>query len=572
MLKGKTGKIAVATWVSVRRAVTSRRFFIWTGTVLGIIILLQLLFPYDRAFFLARIDDQSVGLQTKSALQADLNSRYKNARITTVNPTTNASFTEAGVTPNITDTVNTLTTYPIWQRLIPLSSLYKLFDHEYSSVVKYQNLPMSQWAKKVSEACYQKPTNASIAVTAEQTLAVLPSKAGYECKTDRLVESLKSATLAGDTRVDSRRAEIKPARSDQQVSAQLEKIQKVIDQGITVSVLGAQTKAETSDIVSWLQFRDGKDGALELDIDPEKTEPFIESVQGPVYIAPGTTVITMVDGAETSKQAGAVGRGIDSEKLVTAIRSQLQTLKSKPIEAEVTTLPPKQDIRRSYTNSAVGLQTLVSDLATEKGDMAIAISELGGQGRSANANGTRQYHPASTYKLFIAHSIFKRIEATQLKWEDQINNQSIDQCLTNMIVDSDNACAEAFGEKFTWKAIQADARSIGMSSTDLNRPEPVSAVNDQVLFLKKLHDKQLMKPEHTDKLLALMKQQRFRAGVPAGVSYEVANKVGFMSGLLHDSAIVYGPNGGYIISVYSKGGSWGDIADTTRRINNLINP
>jgi hypothetical protein len=41
----------------------------------------------------------------------------------------------------------------------------------------------------------------------------------------------------------------------------------------------------------------------------------------------------------------------------------------------------------------------------------------------------------------------------------------------------------------------------------------------------------------------------------------VADKVGFMDGLLHDAAIVYGPNGTYVLAVMTDGSSWATIAD-----------
>lgn len=552
------------------RLLRSRRFWYGAMVVLGVVVILQLLIPRGRALPGASVDGQSIGLKSEQEIESFLTERYKDATVVTVAPETSASFTEAGIAVDESVTAVKVVGYPLWQRIIPFSFVYKLFHNAYQSTVEYGELPLSQWAKKVSEACYVAARDATIAATSDNTLGVIPSQNGTECNEKEVIASLKSTQLASRMIVDAKKKTLAPKRTDQQVSAQLKDIQTVIDQGISVKVLDTVTQAQPEDIISWLTFEDGADGALVLGVDAEKVQPFIASLQQPIYIAPGTTVIYTTDGQETNRTTGATGRGIDSAALIESLRSQLRTLKTATIEAKVVSIAPKETFRRSYTNSAAGLQALLNDLATEKGDMAIAVTELGGQQRNVSANGSKQYHPASTYKLVVAYSVVKRIEAGQLKWEDQINGQTVDGCMTKMIVNSDNACAEAFAEKFSWKAIQADAAAIGMARTNLNSPDPVSTVTDQVLLLKKLQANQLMKPENATKILDLMKRQVYRAGVPAGVSVEVADKVGFMSGLLHDSAIVYAPNGTYLISVYSSGGTWGDIADVTRRINALI--
>lgn len=553
-----------------KKLLRTRRFWYSTGGAIMAIILLQLLLPYDKAFIGATLDGQAVGLKTKQDLIAVSTGYYKRATVTTAQPASKTLFKETGIVIDKEASATQVINYPVWQRFIPLSSLYRLINNQYYSSVSYSAISVSQWAKTISAACYVAPQDATIAVTGEGTLAVIPSKKGVQCDEKTLIASLKATPLSPQLSVDTKQKELLPKRTDQQVSAQLDKIQAVVDQGISVRVLGTTTKANPQDIISWLAFTDGPQGQLVLDINPDTMQPFIAEVQQPVYIAPGTTIITMVDGKEISRIDGAAGRGIDSAALVASLRTQLQTLKISPIDASVVAIAPKQDVRRSYTNSAAGLQALLNDLAAEKGNMAIAVTELSGQGRVLSANGTKQYHPASTYKLVVAYSVIKSIEAGQLKWDDLVDDQTVDQCLTKMIVNSDNACAESFAEKLTWKAIQANARAIGMVGTNLNAAEPVSTVNDQVALLKKLQNNELMKPENTTKLLDLMKRQVYRSGIPAGVAAQVADKVGFLSGLLHDSAIVYAPSGIYVISVYSSGGTWGNISDVARRINALI--
>jgi beta-lactamase class A len=80
----------------------------------------------------------------------------------------------------------------------------------------------------------------------------------------------------------------------------------------------------------------------------------------------------------------------------------------------------------------------------------------------------------------------------------------------------------------------------------------------------------LVKGGERDFMLGLMRAQVYRQGVPAGTSAVVADKVGFLNGYLNDAAIVYHPNGTYVISVMTSGASWGKIAEITRKIEGIM--
>ncbi len=554
----------------VGNVVRSKRFWKWTGIIVGAIIVLQLIFPYDRAYFLARIDGQPVGLKTEKEIEQQLTERYKNAVVVTANPATRTSFADVGLKVDTSGTAERVTSYPVWQRLIPLSSVARLFSSNQTTKVNYLKLSVEQWASDIEAKCKVDARDAGVEIR-DGKLAVIPSAEGAKCAKQSVIDALKSTKPAPEMNVSTARQTVAPKRTDAQVSAQIKKIETVIAKGVTVDVSGAKVTASSAEIVQWLTFADGENNQLKLDVDPAKLQDFIARVQRPVYIAPGTTVVTMRDGVETGRTTGANGRGIDSNDLIAQLRQELNQQDAMTITAKVTELAPKVTYSRSYTNSTAGLQALINDIAAEKGNMAIAISEIDGQRRNVSANGDKQYHPASTYKLFVAYGVIKRIEANQWKWNDQVNGTSVDECLTRMIVNSDNACAEALAEKIGgWGAVQTDVKATGATGTNLNLGEPVGTVKDQVLFLAKIQNNQLMKQENRDKLLALMKRQQYRAGIPAGVSFEVADKVGFLGANLHDSGLIYTPHGVYALSIYSSGGSWGNIADAARRIEALL--
>ena len=139
-----------------------------------------------------------------------------------------------------------------------------------------------------------------------------------------------------------------------------------------------------------------------------------------------------------------------------------------------------------------------------------------------------------------------------------------------MIVNSDNPCAEWFGQHIGWNAIQADAHGLGASRTSFGK-DFQSTSNDLALFLQKLESNQLGLSESSrSRLLDAMKRQRYRQGVPAGVGVTVADKVGFLDGMLHDAAIVYGPKGVYVLVILTDGSSWAEIASIANQVQTQL--
>jgi beta-lactamase class A len=76
-------------------------------------------------------------------------------------------------------------------------------------------------------------------------------------------------------------------------------------------------------------------------------------------------------------------------------------------------------------------------------------------------------------------------------------------------------------------------------------------------------------PSNRLRLINAMQGNIYRQGIPAGANGTVADKVGFLDKLLHDAAIVYSPNGTYVLAVMTDGSSWSTIADLARQIDTL---
>jgi len=203
--------------------------------------------------------------------------------------------------------------------------------------------------------------------------------------------------------------------------------------------------------------------------------------------------------------------------------------------------------------------------------MSVSVIELGNKGRWANADGDKQYVAASTYKLFVAYAVIKKIEAGQMSWTDVISNgRSAEACFEAMIVVSDNPCAKAFGDKIGWLNVQNMMHDLGLTNTQLSGGL-FTTTNDLAKYLQQLQNGSLLSASGTDRLISAMKRQVYRSGIPAGTGLTVADKVGFIDSYLHDAAIVYGPKGPYILTIMTSGSSWSAISSVSGQINEYLN-
>lgn len=224
--------------------------------------------------------------------------------------------------------------------------------------------------------------------------------------------------------------------------------------------------------------------------------------------------------------------------------------------------------------SEANISTLMQQYAqTHTGTFSISMSELSGQLRQSSYNPTKLFISASTYKLFAAYSTLKRVEDGTWNLADKIvGGRDLATCFNDMIVNSDNDCAEAFLNKIGRSVVTSEAHSIGCNSTIFSNTDYArTSAADLTLFLTKLYQGQILTQQSSrDRLINAMKRQVYRQGIPAGLKgIVVADKVGFINAVLNDAAIVYSPTGTYILVIMTDGSSWSTIADLANKIEAL---
>ncbi len=560
----------------LEQAADQKRWPRWKKAVMGItvallfVILMQFFYPHDRALPFARVDGMGVGMQTSDNIVKSVAKRYSATKLTIVvrEKTSTVPFDTTGLSPDTTTITKRLTDYPWYWRIVPLSSLVIGATRDVPASMRVDKDRFGQYATALIDQCLVEPKNAGIKV-AKDKVELDPAKDGQECTVDDLAKQITAVPLQHDSvKVTIRPQTVKAARQDSDVQPLLAEAAAIVHRPFALSVSGKTQTIAPETIASWLAFHDDKNGNLVIDLDEKTVGATLDKLQKDVYIAPGVTVVRMHDGKETGRAVGAPGRGVDVEATLPLIKKQLFT-SGGTVTVTLSSLPPVERYERTYSQTPAGLRALVTDLAKDHKDMAISLRRPGDSGVSAN--GDKQYHPASTYKLLVAYSVLRRIDSKQISWnQNATGGRTISQCFDMMIVNSDNACAEWFGGTLVgWSVVNREVRALGLNRTSLWSADGfISTTNDQALFLQKLESGKLGISEASrNRLLSAMKRQVYRQGIPAGVGVPVADKVGFLDGLLHDSAIVYSPKGAYILVIYSKGGSWADIADVARQIN-----
>jgi beta-lactamase class A len=189
-------------------------------------------------------------------------------------------------------------------------------------------------------------------------------------------------------------------------------------------------------------------------------------------------------------------------------------------------------------------------------DFAISFIDPNNPDLKLQVNADQEFIAASTYKILAAYAM--------------LNAGNPPDCLDDMIIYSDNDCPLNYLARYGWSRLTQDARDIGAVQTWFDDSTHTTA-NDLALILWQIYDGSLLSVADNNRLLDDMKTQIFRNGIPAGIpEAEVADKVGFLDGLLHDAGIIYSPKGDYILVVLTDGYSWSAIADIAAEIYEQI--
>ncbi len=523
-----------------------------------VVIFLQFLYPHGQTLPNARLGETQLSSISLDEAKSRLTSAYgdwsRTVKADGHEYKVNASG--VGLQLDADSTASKVLDYPWWQRLIPGSFVWRLLNPVAQPLVKIDTEKLNSFTSQVQTENYKAYVNATAAVEGEEVV-VKQEQDGQD-----LPANVTAAVLASDFFKANDTLELKPSVLKSVVTkgnaeAAKRDAEKLLSAPPKYVIGDKNGEISKATLGSWLTFNPNeKEKRVDISISDSGVKGFLDSLYPYVY---------------QGKAPGNDSKAVDMDSALTGFQSILEH-KGDVVTVTVAQVDVTNEMRasRDYTHSQVGLQTLVQNLAREKGDYGIAVRQLDGPGWSASINGDKKYQTASTYKLFVAYAVLKNIEDGVWTWGGSVNGTSVENCFNAMILYSDNECAETMGGLIGWSKITNQMHGLGLNNTNLGYDIFTSTAGDELIFMTKLGKGEILSQGSRDKLIDVMKRQVYRKGIPAGAGVPVADKVGFIYGLLHDAAIVYMPHGTYALVIMTNNSSWTDIADATSRIQRLF--
>jgi len=539
------------------------------AAILGVMILVQLFYPANTLLPYTKVDGISVAGKTKQQAIELLNKAYADHTIAIymgsgAKPVTSPKLSDVDGKVDNTARINGMS-YPWYLRLVPSSLFWSGRKVANTPAPKFGDKFTSYVSKKLMPNCQQPPVNASLKAN-NGKLSLVPAITGGTCSEADVIASIKAArpTLTAKTSVKVARNEHKPDVADSAATELAGILNDRLKSGASLQVNDSPVTVAANDLLSWLDFAaDGNKLAAKVNVD-RAGDWLSKNVAAKVAVAPGVSYVKTLDFTELSRTNGASGRALDIAATVSSLQ---QVVDGASTAATVATkaIPPTEQYTRTYSADDTGLSALMTNYAHDHpGTFGASMVELDGKHRRASFNGDKQFVTASTYKLFVAYELLKQIDAGKRDWDSNAT------CFNKMISQSDNACAESFLKMLGLSTITNDIQAVGLkNSTFMKSGGPYTTPNDLTLMLGMIATGQNFSSVNQQRLIAAMKGNVYRQGIPAGVQGTVADKVGFLNGLLHDAAIVYGPHGTYVLAIMTDGSSWATIADLAKQIDNL---
>ena len=546
------------------------------GGMIGLLLIVQLAFPWGNMPLYMTIDGVDVSAASGSDATKKLDEAYKKLPVDLYFGNSSKSYrqpkpSDIGLSVSTGQQVASAA-YPWWLRIVPTSLWwahsavtpeapdYKRDDAKTSAYIE----------KELGQSCDVKAANATLTYK-DKKLQVVPAIDGGTCKLDDVHKQLQAATPRlnkHDVRVPMVQH---PAKiHDGEAKEFAAKLTTQTKDGVAIWAGDKTVTAAQNDMLSWLDFT-APDTGIVATVNAARSGDFMTKQLLPkVAVAAGTSYVTTLDFTETARTNGPNGVTLDTDATIASLNEWLADTSKKPV-AKTKPVAPNIVYKRNYTPTDTGMSALIAQFAeSHPGTFGVSFVELDGQHRRATYQDDKIYRTASTYKLFVAYGALKRVESGAWHWSDQVQGgRDLTKCLDDMIVKSDNACGEAMLSKIGYSTLTKEIQAIGLSKSSFMHSFPETTAGDLTTFVGALQSGQLLNPSSTNTLLSAMKRNVYRQGIPAGASGQTADKVGFLDAFLHDASIVYSPRGTYALSIMTEGSSWATIADLTRQIEKL---
>ncbi len=539
--------------------------------VVSLVVLAQVMYPSDRALPLSRLNAHGyVGFSSQNDILKkfeDFDSRTVTVHTHTKSFTT--SYRDLGVTLKPSETIDSVTSYSLRQKLIPFS-IFFVGNRSHQAVRELNDAQLSLFVQDVIAQRDKLPVDAI--VTREGTkLSVKPSEDGYAYQFSELRSQMMRSDLRNKAQIVFAPTILPPSLNTTVATMAVDRMQARINNPIMVSGDGKIMKIEPEVIAEWVDIvLKPEQKTVELTLNKKRVADTLRPFAVLVDSAPIPTVSTLLNGLPAGMKEGVVGKSLQFDDLVDRVATAPPATSS--IEANVLIIPPSEVKDRRYSKDNMGLQTLLTYYTqTNRGDYSIDIRSL--NGLNATFNPHRIYPSVGIFRAYLAHTVYGAISAGALtEGSATSTGLNVRQCLDNMIRDLDESCTNALGTIVGWGVNDSLLRAQGFESTTLTQGAGLTSANDTSDWMIKLLDRQISSSYQTNALVGMMQSHANRSGIPAGIDNAVvANLAGDYGRFRHDMAIVYHPNGTYVISILSEGASSAQLAELAREVNKVMN-
>lgn len=571
----RTGRVARTVH---HHAFSTRRRLIATLLIVAFlpIILIQLFYPTTSLLPNVHIGSVDLSGLSKADAVTKLDKAYDDAKV----PVYFSDSDEVAVELKLADLGFDISnkarvdafSYPFIARLVP----YSLFWHQAfmgkgEPAVAHDDAALQAYVTaRFGEDCEFEPVNGTITYIDDELVLVGAARGG-SCDPDEMLSKLQGVTakLSPDD-VTINGTSTAPEVSTATAKAEYERLMKQLSEDVVLKVEDKKQKIAKATVASWVEYT-VVEGKLTLTLSAEKANAWLIEKYGEKYTsAAGTTIIITLDYAESSREEGKKGKSLNTSETVAEITKELRGDQAEA-KLVVDTLEPAVEYKSSYSPSDTALSAVIKKYAeSHNGTYGVKMVELSGTRRNAEYNAAKEFETASTYKMFVAYSLLLRIDRGEMSWSGvSAGGQSVSTCFDKMIKLSDNECAVWFLSKIKGTNVTADAHAIGATRTSFkNTLHIVSAATDEAHLLSLLYTSKLpLQPASRERMIEAMKGNVYVKGIPSGIpDATIADKVGFLDGLLHDAAIVYSKKGDFVLIIMTDNASWANIAELAGEI------
>lgn len=555
-----------------------KKIFIGIACLLLVVILVQVFWPKNYSLPFSRVRSDKIGVIDRGQVQEILENQFSESKIIIeTNVNSEASFKGESILNNGTINESWLDAemeYPLVWRFVPFS--FYFFRANIQAVdLDIDESKLDNLAEEKAKDLSREPKNAVFEVDGEK-INIKPSEDGVKVGSDTVKDAIKNYDFKlSDNRISVDGEKIIPEIITSNYEPLRDKAENAISKDIyfMVPIGNRLDKFATSakERASLLDVVKTDDGEFVLTLKDDEMSKLFGVLEEKVRKDPGVTIVKTINGEEVGRTAGIEGWGLNFEDYKDQIFSKVFDDDSGvEIELKLKSIPPVVRYEREFTNSNKGLQSYL-DEATRGKNISISVQQLSGEFWSAESNGDKRMTSASTYKLFMAQFIMNKIDNGQLSWGSSALGTNVDGCMYNMIVRSANDCPEYWLSVYGRNSINNYLQSVGYESVFSNSGQVASTTaNSLRKMLTNLYFGDNFSAGNANKLRGLMSSQIYRQGIPAGTPNQVADKVGFLGGVLNDAGIVYHPKGNYVLVVMTDGESWAKIAEITREVERIM--